>query len=69
MSLLYIPYAIFSKINGIAISGWASVIVTIAFFGSLNLMIMGIVGLYLGKTFMQGKGRPQFIISESNIED
>ncbi len=69
MSLLYIPYAIFSKLNGIAISGWASVIVTIAFFGGLNLMIMGIVGLYLGKTFMQGKGRPQFIISESNIED
>ncbi len=67
LSLLFIPYAIISKINGIAISGWASVIVTIAFFGGLNLMIMGIVGLYLGKTFMQGKGRPQFIVSESNI--
>jgi polyisoprenyl-phosphate glycosyltransferase len=68
LSLLYIPYAIYSKINGLAISGWTSVIVTIAFFGGLNLTILGIVGLYLGKTFMQGKGRPQFIVRETNID-
>ena len=68
LSLLYIPYAIFSKLHGIAISGWASTIVTIAFFGGLNLLILGIVGLYLGKTFMQGKGRPLYLINESNIE-
>jgi polyisoprenyl-phosphate glycosyltransferase len=67
LSSLFIPYAIYSKIAGVAINGWASVIVTIAFFGGINLMILGIVGLYLGKTFMQGKGRPQFIISETNI--
>jgi polyisoprenyl-phosphate glycosyltransferase len=68
LSLLYIPYAIYSKLNGMAISGWTSVIVTIAFFGGLNLTILGIVGLYLGKTFMQGKGRPQFIVRETNID-
>jgi len=31
--------------------GWASVIVMIAFFGGVQLMVMGIIGLYLGKTF------------------
>lgn len=67
LSLLFIPYAIYSKYIGVAISGWASMIVAIAFFGGLNLMILGIVGLYLGKTFIQGKGRPLFIIRESNI--
>lgn len=67
LSVLYVPYAIYSKLNGVAQSGWASVIVTIAFFGGLNLMILGIVGLYLGKTFMQGKNRPPYIVSESNI--
>jgi polyisoprenyl-phosphate glycosyltransferase len=68
LSLLYIPYAIYSKIYGLAISGWTSVIVTVAFFGGLNLTILGIVGLYLGKTFMQGKERPQFIVRETNID-
>ena len=69
LSALFIPYAIYSKIHNLAISGWASVIVTIAFFGGLNLMILGIVGLYLGKTFMQGKNRPLYIVSESNIQN
>ena len=67
LALLFIPYVIYSKYVGAAVSGWASVIVAIAFFGGLNLMILGIVGLYLGKTFIQGKGRPLFIVRESNI--
>ena len=66
LSILYIPYAIISKINGLAISGWTSVIVTIAFFGGLQLMILGIMGIYLGKVFMQNKHRPRYIINEKN---
>lgn len=67
-SLLYIPYVLYSLFTDVAISGWASTIVTIAFFGGLQLMILGIIGLYLGKVFMQVKQRPQFIISETNFE-
>jgi dolichol-phosphate mannosyltransferase len=66
-SLLYIPYAIYSIYEGFAISGWASIIVTIAFFGGLQLMILGIIGLYLGKAFMQSKERPRYIISTGNV--
>ncbi|MFY7964216.1 MAG: glycosyltransferase family 2 protein [Chitinophagaceae bacterium] len=69
LSLLYIPYAILSLYFGWdALSGWASIIVTIAFFGGLQLMILGIIGLYLGKLFMQNKQRPHFIIKETNIK-
>ncbi|MEO6406844.1 MAG: glycosyltransferase family 2 protein [Ferruginibacter sp.] len=67
LSIMYIPYVLISKMYGVAISGWASVIVTIAFFGGLNLMILGIVGIYLGKSFMQGKKRPKYIIADSNL--
>lgn len=67
LSLLYIPYVIVSVFNGWAISGWASIIVTIAFLGGLQLMILGIIGLYLGKLFMQSKQRPHYIIKETNI--
>jgi polyisoprenyl-phosphate glycosyltransferase len=66
-SLLYVPYAIWSYFYGHAISGWASVIVTIAFFGGIQLMILGIIGMYLGKLFMQSKQRPHYIINETNI--
>jgi glycosyltransferase involved in cell wall biosynthesis len=67
-SLLYIPYVLLSLYFHLARSGWASVIVTIAFFGGLQLMIMGIIGLYLGKTFIQSKHRPRYIINSSNFE-
>ena len=65
-SLFYIPYVLISLYYHLERPGWASVIVTIAFFGGLQLMIMGIVGLYLGKTFIQSKHRPRYIIQSSN---
>ncbi len=67
LSLLYIPYVLFSLWFEHTISGWASMIVTIAFFGGLQLMILGIIGMYLGKLFMQSKERPHYIIKESNL--
>ena len=67
LSFLYLPYVFYSFYHGHTISGWASVIVTIAFFGGLQLMILGILGVYLGKLFMQNKERPHYIISEKNV--
>ncbi len=67
LSVLYLPYAIISYYFGYAISGWASIVVTIAFFGGIQLMVLGIIGLYVGRIFMQVKNRPAYIIKESNI--
>ena len=64
ISLLYVPYVLYSLYKGMAISGWASTIATIAFFGGLQLIVLGIIGLYLGKIFMQSKQRPRYIINE-----
>lgn len=67
LSLLYVPYIIYSFYFGHIISGWASVLATVAFFGGLQLMILGIIGVYLGKLFMQSKQRPHYIVKESNM--
>jgi glycosyltransferase involved in cell wall biosynthesis len=67
VSVLYLPYAIGSYVFGYSISGWTSIIITISFFGGLQLMILGIIGIYLGKLFMQSKDRPLYITKESNI--
>jgi dolichol-phosphate mannosyltransferase len=69
LSTLYIPYAVYSYYFGYTISGWTSVIVTVVFFGGLQLMILGIIGIYLGKLFMQNKHRPVYIVKESNIHE
>lgn len=67
-SFLYVGYIIYSLYYKLAISGWASVIFTIVFFGGLNLTVLGIVGIYVGKIFMQSKGRPNYIIRETNYK-
>ncbi len=67
VSLLYFPYILYSIINKIAVNGWASLIATIAFFGGLQLIILGIIGIYIGKMFMQTKERPVYVVRTTNI--
>lgn len=67
LSLLYIPFAIYSYFTNHVVSGWSSLIVTVTFLGGLQLIILGIIGLYLGKLFMQSKGRPMYIINKTNL--
>ncbi len=66
LSLLYVPFALYSYWYGHTVSGWVSLIVTVSFLGGLQLIILGIIGLYLGKMFMQTKGRPLYVVSETN---
>jgi len=68
MSLLYIPYIAWTLIYGHEAPGWASVLASVVFFGGMNLMVLGIIGLYLGKMFMQTKQRPNYIIRSTNMD-
>jgi polyisoprenyl-phosphate glycosyltransferase len=67
LAFLYLPYVIYSLVTGSAIHGWSSVLITIAFFGGLNLIIMGVLGIYIGKILIQNKERPLYIIQEQNL--
>ena len=67
LSLLYIPYILYAFLTKTEISGWASLIMTIVFFGGVQLIILGILGIYLGKIFKQVKGRPNYIIRSKNF--
>ena len=67
IAVLYVPYVFFNLYFEHPVSGWASVIMTIAFFGGLQLVILGIIGIYLGKLFMQNKQRPHYIVKETNL--
>lgn len=67
-ALFYIPYVLISYFSGYdVVSGWASLIATVAFFGGLQLLVLGIIGSYLGKIFLQTKHRPNYIIRSTNL--
>lgn len=49
--------------------GWTSVIISIWVLGGLQLFAIGIIGEYIGKTYLETKGRPKFIIESVLLEE
>jgi dolichol-phosphate mannosyltransferase len=49
----------------IAVLGYASLIVSICFFSGIIITVLGIVGLYVGKTFEGVRNRPLYVIAET----
>ncbi len=64
---LYSLYIRFFTEN--AVPGWTSIMAGIYFLGGLQLAAIGICGEYIGKIFLQVKGRPTYIISESMLPE
>ena len=62
---ILIKYAIF----GDPVQGWATLICVILLMGGMQLFALGIMGQYMGKTYMEVKNRPHYIISETNKKD
>ena len=62
LSVLYMIFVIFQKIFlGIAIPGYATIIVLILLIGGLILFCLGIIGEYLARMYVQLKNRPIYI--------
>lgn len=55
-------------IHDIPVQGWTSVIVSMYFLAGLTFAIMGVIGLYISKTFDETKNRPLYIIKEKTWE-
>jgi len=64
-SLIYMIVVIIEKIAfGIAVPGYATIVVLILFLGGMQLLALGINGEYLSKTYIQSKHRPIYIAKE-----
>jgi len=64
---LYILYR--ALVYGSAITGWSSLIVSFYLLGGIIIGILGIIGIYLGKTFDETKKRPLYIIMNATHDD
>lgn len=49
-------------ISGVEVPGYASIVCMILFFGGLNLVGIGLIGQYLGRTYIESKRRPVYIV-------
>ena len=63
-SILAAIYALISYFTGNVEPGWTSLILSIWFLGGLQLLAIGMVGLYIGKIYMEVKQRPRYNIEK-----
>ncbi len=64
VSILAAVYALISYFTGHVEPGWTSLILSIWFLGGLQLLAIGMVGLYIGKIYMEVKERPRYNIEK-----
>lgn len=75
VAILLVLWSIFGKIFGFtnADPGWTSLFIAIVFFGGIQLLMIGILGTYIGTLFDEVKDRPEYVVKnllnfENNIE-
>jgi len=73
MSLLAFAGGMFILVRallyGSPVVGWPSLFVSLYFLGGIIISILGILGIYLGKTFDEAKKRPLYIVSRTTLAD
>lgn len=62
ISIIYMIVVIIQKLAfGVSVPGYPTIVVLILFLGGIQLMILGILGEYLARIYIQGKNRPVYI--------
>lgn len=69
ISLIMLIKAFVDYSLGNVVPGWTSIIISIWVLGGLQLFAIGIIGEYIGKTYMETKARPKFIIESILLQE
>lgn len=68
LSVLYVAYALVATLAGHVVPGWLSIVVLVVFMQGIQFLLVGLVGEYVGRTFIQTKHRPEFIVRDTNVK-
>lgn len=64
ISILFAIYYVVGYLKGNTISGWATIVVSLWGIGGILLLSIGVIGIYIGKIYLETKQRPRFIIEK-----
>ena len=67
LALLFV--VVRALIFGDEVAGWPSLVCIITFLGGVQLFVIGVMGQYISKTYLEVKQRPHYIIKDTNCED
>lgn len=66
---LLLIYAVISWLAGVAVEGWTSLMVVVVVLMSAQLLVLGLLGEYIGRIYLETKRRPLFVIDEIGCAD
>lgn len=69
LSFVGILWSVIVQLTGNSVAGWASITSILCFLGGVQLISLGIIGEYIGKIYLETKGRPRYIIEEKTASD
>lgn len=64
ISIIILVYSVVRYLMGQTVLGWSSLMVSIWALGGLQLLAIGLIGEYIGKMYLETKGRPRFAVQE-----
>ena len=63
-SVLLLAYIAVGFLTGSAIQGWTSLMLVVVVLGAVQMFVLGMIGEYLGRLYMESKHRPLYIVAE-----
>ena len=57
-------YALHAKFFGDTVPGWTSLTIIVLLFSGIQLISIGVIGEYIGKTYIEVKQRPRYLIAQ-----
>ena len=64
VALAVLGYTLVAWALGETIEGWTSLMIVVLALGAVQMFVLGLIGEYLGRLYMQAKGRPLYIVSQ-----
>lgn len=69
LSFLFLIYVIIGHFVSDNVTGWTTIVALICFFGSFQVLCIGIIGEYIGKIYNETKHRPRYIIEDVLLKE
>lgn len=63
-SLLLMLYILVGWLMGNAVQGWTSTMLVVVFLGAVQMFVLGMIGEYLGRLYVESKRRPLYIVAD-----
>jgi polyisoprenyl-phosphate glycosyltransferase len=63
-SVLLLGYIAYGWLTGSAIQGWTSLMLVVVVLGAVQMFVLGMIGEYLGRLYIESKRRPLYIVSD-----